>query len=75
LPRALELLGRREREGNPVSLHVNISGVSLADLSVLEFIERQLDEGDGRPEPLHLRDHPRAPRWATSPRPAASQTA
>ena len=47
--RALELLGRREREGDPVSLHVNLSGVSLADLSVLEFIERQLDEGDADP--------------------------
>jgi diguanylate cyclase (GGDEF)-like protein len=47
--RALELLGRREREGNPVSLHVNLSGMSLADLSVLEFIERQLDEGDADP--------------------------
>ena len=47
--RALELLGRREREGDPVSLHVNLSGVSLADVSVLEFIERQLDEGDADP--------------------------
>ncbi|MFI5028033.1 MAG: putative bifunctional diguanylate cyclase/phosphodiesterase [Solirubrobacterales bacterium] len=47
--RALELLGRREREGAPVSLHVNLSGASLADLSVLEFIERKLDEGDADP--------------------------
>jgi diguanylate cyclase (GGDEF)-like protein len=47
--RALEMLGRREREGAPVSLHVNLSGVSLGDLSVLEFIERQLDEGDADP--------------------------
>jgi diguanylate cyclase (GGDEF)-like protein len=47
--RALELIGRREREGQPVSLHVNLSGVSLTDLSVLEFIERQLDEGDADP--------------------------
>ncbi len=47
--RALELLGRREREGAPVSLHVNLSGVSVSDLSVLEFIERQLDEGDADP--------------------------
>ena len=46
---ALEVLGRREREGDPVSLHVNLSGVSLADLSVLEYIERQLDEGDADP--------------------------
>jgi diguanylate cyclase (GGDEF)-like protein len=46
---ALQVLGRREREGAPVSLHVNLSGASLADLSVLEFIERQLDEGDADP--------------------------
>jgi diguanylate cyclase (GGDEF)-like protein len=46
---ALEVLGRREREGAPVSLHVNLSGASLADVSVLEFIERQLDEGDADP--------------------------
>ena len=46
---ALELLGRREREGDPVSLHVNLSGASLADISVLEFIERRLDEGDADP--------------------------
>jgi diguanylate cyclase (GGDEF)-like protein len=47
--KALELLGKREREGDPVSLHVNLSGASLADLSVLEFIERKLDEGDADP--------------------------
>jgi EAL domain-containing protein (putative c-di-GMP-specific phosphodiesterase class I) len=47
--RALELLGEREREGRPVSLHVNLSGASLADVSVLEFIERRLDEGDADP--------------------------
>jgi diguanylate cyclase (GGDEF)-like protein len=47
--RALELLASREREGRPVSLHVNLSGVSLADLSVLEFIERRLDEGEADP--------------------------
>jgi EAL domain-containing protein (putative c-di-GMP-specific phosphodiesterase class I) len=46
---ALEVLGRREREGDPVSLHVNLSGASLADLSVIEFIERRLDEGDADP--------------------------
>ena len=46
---ALEVLGRREREGAPVSLHVNLSGISLADVSVLEFIERRLDEGDADP--------------------------
>jgi diguanylate cyclase (GGDEF)-like protein len=47
--RALEVLGAREREGHPVSLHVNISGVSLTDLSVLEFIERKVDEGGADP--------------------------
>ena len=47
--RALELLAEREREGNPVSLHVNLAGASVADLSVLEFIERRLDEGEADP--------------------------
>jgi diguanylate cyclase (GGDEF)-like protein len=47
--RALELLAAREREGSPVSLHVNLSGASVADLSVLEFIERRLDEGEADP--------------------------
>lgn len=47
--RALELLAERERAGQPVSLHVNISGASLTDVSVLEFIERRLDEGDADP--------------------------
>jgi diguanylate cyclase (GGDEF)-like protein len=46
---ALELLGQREREGSPVSLHVNLSGASLSDVSVIEFIERKLDEGDADP--------------------------
>jgi diguanylate cyclase (GGDEF)-like protein len=47
--RALELLATREQEGRPVSLHVNLSGASVADLSVLEFIERRLDEGEADP--------------------------
>jgi diguanylate cyclase (GGDEF)-like protein len=47
--RALEILGERERAGEPVSLHVNISGASLTDISVLDFIERRLDEGDADP--------------------------
>jgi diguanylate cyclase (GGDEF)-like protein len=47
--RALELLGRREREGAPVSLHVNLSGASITDDAVLEFIERRLDEGEVDP--------------------------
>jgi len=47
--RALELLAERESAGDPVSLHVNISGASLTDVSVLDFIERQLDEGGADP--------------------------
>ncbi len=47
--RALELIGERQRAGSPVSLHMNISGASMTDLSVLEFIERRLDEGDADP--------------------------
>ncbi len=46
---ALELLVERERQGAPLSLHVNISGASLTDISVLEFIERRLDEGGADP--------------------------
>jgi diguanylate cyclase (GGDEF)-like protein len=46
---ALEILASREREGKPVSLHVNLSGASVADLSVLEYIERRLDEGEADP--------------------------
>lgn len=47
--RALELIAERQRAGEPVSLHMNISGASLSDLSVLEFIERRLDEGEADP--------------------------
>lgn len=47
--RALELMAKRERAGDPVSLHMNISGASMTDLSVLEFIERRLDEGEADP--------------------------
>jgi diguanylate cyclase (GGDEF)-like protein len=47
--RALELLAERERLGSPISLHVNLSGASLTDVSVLEFIERRLDEGGADP--------------------------
>jgi len=47
--RALELMAERERAGDPVSLHMNLSGASMTDLSVLEFIERRLDEGDADP--------------------------
>ncbi|HET6571190.1 MAG TPA: EAL domain-containing protein [Solirubrobacterales bacterium] len=47
--RALELLVEREQQGRPLSLHVNLSGASLTDVSVLEFIERRLDEGGADP--------------------------
>jgi diguanylate cyclase (GGDEF)-like protein len=47
--RALEMMAERERAGNPVSLHMNLSGASMTDLSVLEFIERRLDEGEADP--------------------------
>jgi diguanylate cyclase (GGDEF)-like protein len=47
--RALELVAERDREGRPLSLHVNLSGASLTDISVLEFIERRLDEGGADP--------------------------
>jgi diguanylate cyclase (GGDEF)-like protein len=47
--RALEMIAERERAGEPVSLHMNISGASMTDLSVLEFIERRLDEGEADP--------------------------
>jgi diguanylate cyclase (GGDEF)-like protein len=46
---ALDLMSARQLAGSPVSLHVNLSGASLADLSVLEYIERRLDEGDADP--------------------------
>jgi diguanylate cyclase (GGDEF)-like protein len=46
---ALGLLSAREQAGEPVSLHVNLSGATVSDLSVLEFIERQLDEGGADP--------------------------
>jgi diguanylate cyclase (GGDEF)-like protein len=47
--RALELLTERQQAGDPVLLHVNISGASMTDLSMLEFIERRLDEGEADP--------------------------
>jgi diguanylate cyclase (GGDEF)-like protein len=46
---ALDLMGERERAGAPVSFHINLSGASLTDISVLEYIERGLDEGDADP--------------------------
>jgi diguanylate cyclase (GGDEF)-like protein len=70
--RALELLAERERAGKPVSLHVNLSGASLLDISVLEFIERRLDEGDADParctfeitETAHVNDYAAAAGFA-----------
>jgi len=47
--RALEMLAEHERAGEPVSFHVNLSGASITDVSVLEFIERRLDEGEADP--------------------------
>ncbi len=46
---ALGIISEREHAGQPVSLHVNLSGASLTDISVLEYIERRLDEGDADP--------------------------
>ena len=47
--KALGIISEREQAGQPVSLHVNLSGASLTDISVLEYIERRLDEGDADP--------------------------
>jgi diguanylate cyclase (GGDEF)-like protein len=47
--RALELLATRKGDGGPLSLHVNLSGASLADPSVLEYIERRFDEEGADP--------------------------
>ena len=47
--KALELMAEQEKAGAPISLHVNLSGVSVTDISVLEHIERQLDESDADP--------------------------
>ena len=70
---ALEILAERERAGEPVSLHVNLSGVSLTDISVLEFIERRLDEGDADPAAAPSRS-PRPPGSRTTTPPPASPT-
>jgi diguanylate cyclase (GGDEF)-like protein/PAS domain S-box-containing protein len=48
--RALSLATEQQQQtGEPVSMHVNLSGASITDISVLEFIERQLDETDADP--------------------------
>jgi diguanylate cyclase (GGDEF)-like protein/PAS domain S-box-containing protein len=43
---ALALLARQQRLDRETNIHVNLSGASLTDVSVLEFIERELDTGD-----------------------------
>jgi diguanylate cyclase (GGDEF)-like protein/PAS domain S-box-containing protein len=43
---ALSLLAREQRLDREANIHVNLSGASLTDVSVLEFIERELDTGD-----------------------------
>jgi EAL domain-containing protein (putative c-di-GMP-specific phosphodiesterase class I) len=50
--RALELAAEQELAGDPTSMHVNLSGASITDLSVLEFIERQIDQSDADPSRL-----------------------
>ena len=46
---ALGLLAERAAAGEPISVHINISGASFTDFSVLEYIERKLDEGEADP--------------------------
>jgi diguanylate cyclase (GGDEF)-like protein len=72
IARAQEFLVGREGNGSPVSLHVNLSGASMADLSVLEYIERRLDEGGADPsrltfeitETAHVNDYDAAASFA-----------
>jgi diguanylate cyclase (GGDEF)-like protein len=72
IARAQELMAGRERAGSPVSLHVNLSGASITDLSVLEYIERRLDEGGTDPsrltfeitETAHVHDYEAAAGFA-----------
>ncbi|HEX7059891.1 MAG TPA: EAL domain-containing protein [Solirubrobacterales bacterium] len=72
IARAQELLVDHERSGSPISLHVNLSGASITDLSVLEYIERRLDEGEADPsrltfeitETAHVHDYDAAAGFA-----------
>ena len=72
IARAQELLAGREKAGAPISLHVNLSGASITDLSVLEYIERRLDEGQVDPsrltfeitETAHVHDYDAAAGFA-----------
>jgi diguanylate cyclase (GGDEF)-like protein len=50
--RALRLLAEQQQAGHPWAVHVNVSGASVTDSAVLEYIERQLDEGDADPKLL-----------------------
>jgi diguanylate cyclase (GGDEF)-like protein/PAS domain S-box-containing protein len=50
--KALELLVESQPADSSVSVHVNLSGSSVTDISVLEHIERLLDEGDADPSRL-----------------------
>ncbi len=70
--RAQELLTDRAQASSQVSLHINLSGASITDLSVLEFIERRLDEGETDPsrftfeitETVHVHDYQAAAGFA-----------
>jgi EAL domain-containing protein (putative c-di-GMP-specific phosphodiesterase class I) len=73
IARAQELLAGLERAGGDrVSLHINLSGASITDLSVLEYIERRLDEGEVDPsrltfeitETAHVHDYDAAAGFA-----------
>jgi len=46
ISQGLDLLAREQSHEGGSDVHVNISGTSLTDASVLEYIERQLDIGD-----------------------------
>ena len=74
--RALELLGRaRARRASRSPSTSTSPAPRSTDISVLEFIERRLDEGDADPGALHLRDHRDRRRSTTTTRPPASPTA
>ena len=47
--RALELQAEQEQAGRLIHIHINLSGASVSDLSMIEYIERRLDEGDANP--------------------------
>lgn len=47
--RALEIQAAQEEAGRLVHVHINLSAASVSDLSMIEYIERRLDEGDANP--------------------------